>query len=116
MVTIRKDMLNRVGFSLSELSICGEPAEYRMIFTSENSEGLSYQITKTPVNASQRLQVFEIEEGVDVDFAAEGYHTYEIYQTQSNNLVEVGLLRVQGTIEQIQTVSTVKNPQVYVRE
>jgi hypothetical protein len=108
-------MLNRVGFSLSELSICGEPAQYRMVFKSENSEAVSYEITKAPVNASQRLQVFEIEEGVDVDFAAEGYYSYEIYQTQSNNLVEVGLLRVQGPIEQVQTVSTVKNPQVYVR-
>lgn len=116
MVTIKKNMVNKVGFTLSELSICGEPAEYRMVFTSQDSEGVTYELTKTPVNTGSRLQIFEIEEGVEVDFQLEGYYSYEIYQTQSDNLVEVGLLRVARTITTPQTVSTSTNPQVYARD
>jgi len=109
-------MLNKVGFTLSELSICGEPAEYRMVFVSENSKDVTYELTKIPINLSTRLQVFEIDEGTEIDFAVEGFYTYEIYQTQSDNLVEVGLLRVQGAGENLQTVTTTKNPQVYARD
>jgi hypothetical protein len=113
MITIRKNMINRVGFSLSELSIFGEPSEYRMEFTCEDSNVIKYTLTKTPVNVSNRLQEFEIVEGVEIDFEVTGFYSYEIYQTTSDNLVEVGLLRVIGTPNEIQTVQNSKSPQVY---
>lgn len=113
MINIQKGTLNRVGFSLSELSICGEPFEYRMEFKSENSEDINYQLIKTPLNLSNRLQMFEIDEGNEIDFELEGYYTYEIYQTASNNLVEIGLLRVVGPATQEQVMSQAINPQVY---
>lgn len=113
MVTIKKGIVNFVGFTLSELSICGEHAEYRMEFTSENSEDVKYILTKTPINSSKRLQEFEIDEGAEVTFALEGYYSYEIYQTTSNNLVEVGLLRVFGSESTTQVVTESTNPQVY---
>ena len=115
MVTIKKGILNKIGFSLSELSICGEPEEYRMEFISENTKDLQYSITKTPINISTRLQVFEIDEPTEIDFAVEGYYAYEIYQTTSDNLVEIGILRVEGADEVIQTITNSKNPQVYVK-
>ncbi len=106
-------MVNKVGFSLRELSICGEPFEYRMEFKSENSEAISYTLTKTPINLSERLQIFLIDEGVEIDFELTGYYSYEIYQTTSNNLVEVGLIRVKGKQFPEQTINNATNPQVY---
>lgn len=105
-------MVNKVGFSLRELSICGEPFEYRMEFKSENSEAVNYSLVKTPINLSERLQIFEIDEGNEIDFELTGYYAYEIFQTTSNNLVEVGLIRVEGSEVQDQTMNA-QNPQVY---
>lgn len=113
MVTIRKNIVNIVGFSLSELSFCDEPLVYRMVFKSENSEGVQYTLEKEPVNISNRLQVFHIEEGTEIVFELEGYYSYEIYQTESDNLVETGLLRVVGENFQEQKVTDSVNPQVY---
>lgn len=113
MVTITKGTVNKVGFSLRELSICGEPFEYRMEFKSENSEAVSYELTKTPINLSERLQIFLIDEGTEIDFELTGFYAYEIYQTTSNNLVEVGLMRVEGPELQDPTINNAKNPQVY---
>lgn len=115
MVTIKKGILNKIGFTLSELAICEDALEFLFKFTSEDSADLVYEITLSPINASERLQVFELTEGVDIDFAVEGYYSYEIYQTTSNNLVETGLLRVEGATEEPQTITNAKNPQVYVK-
>lgn len=106
-------MLNKVGFTLSELSICSEPLEYELKFTSEDSEDIQYTLVRIPANLSQRLQIFEITEGVDVTFEVEGYYSYEIRQTTSGNLVEVGLLRVEGENAVEQVITTATNPQVY---
>ena len=106
-------MVNKIGFTLKELSFCGEPFEYRMEFKSENSEAVSYELTKTPINLGERLQVFEIDEGNEIDFELTGYYAYEIYQTTSNNLVEVGLLRVESQEVQDPTINNAQNPQVY---
>lgn len=111
---ITKGIVNKVGFTLAELSICDEPAEYRMVFTSENSPAISYELVKTPINTGKRLQIFEIDEPTEVDFQLEGYYSYEIYQTTSNNLVETGLIMVEGPEEVIPTVTQSSNPQVYV--
>jgi hypothetical protein len=116
MISIVKGTLNKLGLSVSELSNCDEPFEYRIDFVSENSEDLKYSVTKTPTNASNRLQIFEIEEGVDVTFALDGYYSYEVYQTTSDNLVEVGLLRVVSQEVAVPTIPESKNPQVYGRE
>lgn len=113
MVTIKKGELNTVGFSVSELSNCGEPFEYRFELVSEDSEAITFSFVKTPINASSRLQIFEIDEPTDVAFQVEGYYSYSIYQTTSNNLVEIGLLRVVGDEETPQTVTDSTNPQVY---
>jgi len=110
---ITKGTLNRVGFSLAELAIWTDPMEFRIVLISENSPLLNYELIKTPINAGKRLQIFEIDEGVEIDFAAEGYYSYQIYQTAANNLVEVGLLRVEGVEEQLPTITSSKNPQVY---
>lgn len=106
-------MVNKVGFSLRELSFCGEPFEYRMEFKSENSDAINYQLIKTPINLSERLQIFEIDEGNEIDFELTGYYSYEIFQTTSNNLVEVGLLRVEKEDSEDPTMNYTKNPQVY---
>ena len=106
-------MLNKVGFTLSELAICEDTMEFKMVFTSEDSEAVKYELTKTPINLGPRLQIFEIDEGTEIDFAIEGYYSYEIYQTTANNLVEVGLLRVVGSDFIEQTIPTSINPQVY---
>ncbi len=105
--------MNKIGFSLKELSLCNEPLEYRMVFISENSDQVKYELTKQPVNLSSRLQVFEIAEGQEIDFAVDGYYSYEIYQTTSNNLVEVGLLRVYSDSDISQIITISKDPQVY---
>lgn len=113
MVTIKKGILNRVGFSVKELANCEDPMEFTFRFTSENSEGIVQEITMSPVNLGSRLQVFEITEGTDVIFDLEGYYSYEIRQTAQNNLVEVGLVRVEGEDENNPTFTTSKNTQVY---
>ena len=82
---------------------------------SENSDDINYELIKTPVNLGSRLQVFEIEEGTEIDFSLEGYYNYEIYQTTSNNLVEVGLLRVQQESPTEQILTNHTNIQVYGR-
>jgi hypothetical protein len=115
MITIVKGLVNKVGLSLSELSICGEPTEYRMEFKSENSPDIFLSLVKSPINLSNRLQIFEIEEGQDISFDIEGYYSYEVYQTTSNNLVETGLLKVEGPSTVGQVVTTNQNVQVYVK-
>ena len=115
MVTITKGILNKIGFTLSELVICEEAMEFKFVFTSENSKDVTYEITLTPLNVSERLQVFELDEPTDIDFALEGYYSYEVYQTTSNNLVETGLIRVEGASETTQQLTNTKNPQVYVK-
>jgi hypothetical protein len=112
-VTIKKGIINKLGFTLNELIICDENMEFLFKFTSENSAQFTYEVIKSPINISQRLQIFEFDEPNDIAFEFEGYYSYEIYQTTSNNLVEVGLLRVEGDSEQMQQLTNAKNPQVY---
>lgn len=94
MINILKGQVNRVSLSLSELSITGDPEEYRFELKSESSKDITHSFILEPVSSTSRAQVFEIEEGVDVVFTVDGYYSYEVYQTNANNLVEVGLLRV----------------------
>lgn len=115
-MVITKGIVNKVGFSLKELAICDEDFEYRMVFVSENSNDIELELIKTPINASDRLDVFEIDEPNEIDFPTLGYYSYSIYQTTSNNLVETGLLRVEGPTLENTTVTASKNPRVYVRE
>lgn len=113
MIHIRKNQLNKIALSLSELSISTDPQEYRFEFTSENSKDISYSLTLEPVSSTERLQVFEIEEGVDITFDKVGYYNYEVYQTTGNNLVETGLLRVIGEQQVVQQHISSANQQVY---
>lgn len=122
MIHIRKGQLNRIGLSLRELSIATDPEEYRFDFVSENSKDVSRSVTLTPVSSTVRLQVFEIWEPVppaqkplppSLEFPLTGYYNYEVYQTASNNLVEVGLLKVVGEDEVIQEYIEQGNSQVY---
>lgn len=108
--------MNLIGLSLRELSIDGDPEEYRFEFTSENSKDVKVILTKIPSSSTNRLQVFSIPEGVGytpVDFPITGYYSYEVYQTTGNNLVEVGLLRVIGEGEVVQEHISTANQQVY---
>lgn len=113
MIHIRKDRVNRVSLSLSELSICGDPEEYRFELKSENSNDIAYTFIKEPVSSTSRLQTFEIEEGVDVTLPLGGYYSVEIYQTAANNLVEVDLLRVATEDETTQEYTDTSTSQVY---
>lgn len=113
MINIRKGQLNKVGLSLSELSIVGDPEEYRFELKSENSKDVTHTFTKTPVSSTSRMQLFEITEPTDVAFTLTGYYTYEIYQTTANNLVEVGLLRVVAENEEVQEYEPSGTDQVY---
>ncbi len=113
MIHIRKGQINKVGLSLQELSVIGDPEEYRFELKSENSKAIAHTLTLTPDSSTARMQVFEIEEGVDVTFTSEGFYSYEIYQTTANNLVEVGLLRVVGADEVVIEYPQSGNAQVY---
>lgn len=113
MINIRKGQVNRVGLSLSELSIPGDPETYRFELKSENSEAITHTFIKSPILTSQRIQIFEIEEGVDVTLTLNGYYSYEIYQTTGNNLVEVGLLRVANEDDTTQKYTDSTKSQVY---
>jgi hypothetical protein len=113
MINIRKGQVNRVALSLSELSILTDPDTYRFELKSENSEAIAHTFTKTPIIASERVQIFEIEEGVDVTLTLGGYYSYEIYQTTANNLVEVGLLRVATDADTTQKYTDSTKSQVY---
>jgi len=115
-MVINKGIVNVVGFSLKELANCDEPFEYRMVFTSENSKDVELTLIKTPISSSDRLDVFEIDEPNEIDFPLEGYYHYNIYQTTSDNLVETGILKVEGADEQAATVNTSKTKRVYVRQ
>ena len=99
--------------TLSELSICEDVQEYRFKFTSENSNDYVEELVASPTNTSGRLQVFNIEEGVDITFPHCGYYSYEVYQTTQNNLVEVGLLRVRENVTSSPIVTFDQNVQVY---
>lgn len=113
MIHVYKDQINKIGLTLSELSVPGDPEEYRFEFTSENSKDVKYSLTLTPTSSTKRLQIFDIEEGEDVIFDLPGFYSYEVYQTAANNLVEVGLLRVIAEEETAQEYISTSKAQVY---
>lgn len=115
-MVINKGIVNVVGFSLRELSICDEPFEYKLIFTSENTKDIQLPIVKTPISSTPRLDVFELDEPNEIDFPVDGYYSYEIFQTTSGNLVETGILKVIGEEEESTRVNTIKTRRVYVKQ
>jgi hypothetical protein len=115
MITVVKGQSNRLGFTLEELAIKSEPRIYVFSFVSENSPSVEVSMTREPDNAGQRLQIFEITEGDDITFPLEGFYSFEVKQSTSGNLVETGLLLVEGEETSFITASSA-NPVVYERE
>lgn len=113
MIHIRKNLLNKIGLTLRELSIEGEPEEYLLNFVSENSKDVTCSIITVPVSSTNRLQVFEFTEGTDITFENTGFYSYDVYQTTSNNFVETGLVRVIGEDEVVQEHISTVIQQVY---
>lgn len=120
MILLRKNQLNKIAVTLSELKNDLIPSNWLFVFHLEQSQGddeYVYRLQLPDLNVTDnRYNYFELTEGTDVTFALEGFYQYYCYQmpdaisTDENDgqLVEVGkmLLIGEDETEYVNTVAS----------
>lgn len=121
MILLRKDQLNRVALTLTELANPANPSFWLFVFKLEQAQGdeeYSKRVQLVDLSLiTDRYNYFEIIEGVDITFDMVGFYEYYIYQmpndtsTDENDglLVEIGKANILGNEETNYTHSVATN-------
>lgn len=120
MILLRKNQLNKIAVTLSELKSDLLPSNWLFVFhlvQDQNDGNHTKRLQLIDLGVSdKRYNYFELTEGLDVTFDVIGDYRYECYQMPNDTsidesegeLVEVGmmLLTDESEVEYINTVST----------
>lgn len=120
MILLRKNQLNKIAVTLSELKNDLLPSNWLFVFHLEQDQGDGNNTKRLQLPdlgvSDKRYNYFELTEGTDVTFDFEGKYTYKCYQMPNDTstdetlgeLVEVGMMLLVGEEETkyVNTVST----------
>lgn len=125
MIVLQKSQVNTIAVTLTELKDEALPDFWLFVFSLDQSQGdedYTYRLQLTDTStATNRYNLFTLEEGVDVTFTLEGDYKYQVYQMPDGVstdetegvLVETGKMRLLGAdeVDSIYSVST--NTSIY---
>lgn len=81
MILLTQDILNQITVTLNELKTDLLPDNWLFRFVLDQDDYYEYLIYLTDVSpAPQRYNLFDLDEGIDVDFKFVGDYLYEVYQ------------------------------------
>ena len=81
MILLTQDTLNQIAVTLEELKSDLLPDNWLFRFVLDQDDSYEYLIYLTDVSPSPaRYNLFDLDEGIDVDFKFVGDYLYEVYQ------------------------------------
>lgn len=92
MILLKQDTANQIAVTLSELKSDLLPDNWLFRFVLDQDDYYEYLIYLTDVSpAPARYNLFNLDEGVDVDFKFVGDYLYEVYQMPEGTSVDYTL-------------------------
>jgi hypothetical protein len=92
MILLTQDTANQIAVTLSELKSDLLPENWLFRFVLDQDDYYEYLIYLTDVSpAPARYNLFNLDEGVDVDFQFVGDYLYEVYQMPAGGSVDYTL-------------------------